>query len=681
MRNKANLLILIFLSMLACPFYGKGKQQSAEVYDANFFKQYLVENALEMILRLPGFVLEEEEDIRGFGSAAGNVLIDGVRPSSKAGGIRDALSRIPAKQVIKIEILRGGAAAGETAGQGLVANVIRKTQQKDGRWLLKTERADNGKLFGEAQINLSRQIKKWQTSFKAQALYEALPRKATIVTRDDQDNLISSQQENRPSILRDVLANGDGKRQYETGILQWNAQIIWSQYKPTTHRFGFNNRLPDPEGVIDSVFLNDRDSQFVNGELGVDWTEKLANDWSWRVIGLTNWQDWWVDATSTYWEPENIFDKKNIFRFDEDKSETIFRTTLGKSENSTVRPEYGFELAYNKLDSGLSLRDVDVNDNVGAVLSQSKTTAEETRAELFANVIWRSSLLIYNAGLAVEYSKISVSGDASDEQSLVYWKPNFSISYNVSSSTQYRINLERIIGQLDFSDFAASADLIDDRETSGNPRLLPERTDRFSLALDYRYGDKGAISLELFHEWRNGVLEQIVLPSGGRSLGDAGDGRVWGLDAAMNIPMDFLLENSLLEVKSKVYDSSFDDPITFEERNLSGLKSPLTRVNFRQDIIDKKLSWGVGYQTYNVKRNYFVNEIDYERNEPLWNAFFETTIINGTKTRFEITNIGKEKTFRERSVYQENRAGELNFVEQSNRERGVVVSLTFSRSF
>ena len=329
----------------------------------------------------------------------------------------------------------------------------------------------------------------------------------------------------------------------------------------------------------------------------------------------------------------------------------------------------------------MKLNEADVNNDIGNLLSQSQTNAKETRAELFTNVIWSSGAWLYSSGLAVEYSKISVSGDASGEQSLVYWKPNLSVSYNLSQSTQYRISLERTVDQLDFSDFAASADLIDDRQFSGNPRLSPELSDRISLALDHRYDEKGAINIELFHEWRSGVLEQISLPSGGQGLGDAGNGRVWGLDAAINIPMNFILTNSLLEIKAKIFDSSFDDPVTKLKRGISGLNNPETTVYFRQDIYNQKTSWGIGYQSASVARNYFVDEIDYERTESQWSAFLETSIFDGTKTRLDISNIGDEKTYRERSVFQGNRLGQFEFLERSYRERGIVVSLTFSRAF
>lgn len=58
-------------------------------------------------------------ELGGFAGAAGNVLVDGKRPTIKSGGLEDFLSRIPADAVDRIEVTRGAQRAGETAGQGL----------------------------------------------------------------------------------------------------------------------------------------------------------------------------------------------------------------------------------------------------------------------------------------------------------------------------------------------------------------------------------------------------------------------------------------------------------------------------------------------------------------------------------------------------------------------------------
>ena len=52
--------------------------QGRLVYPAVFFTPFSPANALEIVKRVPGFVLEEvDEEIRGFSQAAGNVVING----------------------------------------------------------------------------------------------------------------------------------------------------------------------------------------------------------------------------------------------------------------------------------------------------------------------------------------------------------------------------------------------------------------------------------------------------------------------------------------------------------------------------------------------------------------------------------------------------------------------------
>lgn len=46
-----------------------------------------------MVERVPGFI-DERASVRGFGGTAGNVLIDGERPSAKAQSLREILGQI-----------------------------------------------------------------------------------------------------------------------------------------------------------------------------------------------------------------------------------------------------------------------------------------------------------------------------------------------------------------------------------------------------------------------------------------------------------------------------------------------------------------------------------------------------------------------------------------------------------
>ena len=82
---------------------------------------------MDMINRLPGFEFNDGTSARGFAGTAGNVLIDGQRPTSKTDDVQSILTRLPASDVDQIDIIRGGAPGIDMQGQTVIANVIRKT--------------------------------------------------------------------------------------------------------------------------------------------------------------------------------------------------------------------------------------------------------------------------------------------------------------------------------------------------------------------------------------------------------------------------------------------------------------------------------------------------------------------------------------------------------------------------
>src|SRR5512142_992576 len=103
-----------------------GDQNSVLQYPAAFFADSRPSTAYDMISRLPGFVFDDGKTARGFAGTAGNVLIDGQRPTAKTDDLQSILQRIPASDVDRIEVIRGGAQGIDMHGQTVVANVVRK---------------------------------------------------------------------------------------------------------------------------------------------------------------------------------------------------------------------------------------------------------------------------------------------------------------------------------------------------------------------------------------------------------------------------------------------------------------------------------------------------------------------------------------------------------------------------
>jgi hypothetical protein len=57
--------------------------EGVQVFEGVYFKQYNPVTAADIVNRVPGFDIDDGEALRGFGATAGNVLVNGERPSSK----------------------------------------------------------------------------------------------------------------------------------------------------------------------------------------------------------------------------------------------------------------------------------------------------------------------------------------------------------------------------------------------------------------------------------------------------------------------------------------------------------------------------------------------------------------------------------------------------------------------
>ncbi|MET1255639.1 TonB-dependent receptor plug domain-containing protein [Aliikangiella maris] len=654
-------------------------QLAEETYLPDFFTSYAPQTALDMVMRLPGFELKLDDDaVRGFGATAGNVLIDGIRPPSKSGGIKNALLRIPASQVAKIIVVRGATSTGDAAGQSVIANIYRVNNQSVKRWQLGV-----GKTSGEQAINPqmefngSKPIANWQSAFKLNAIKEQLPRDATTETFDQSMSLVEKQAEKRPSELNEVFISGDASRTIDKNSWQLTAQLGWSQFIPETKRW--IDRLPANNQPSESQYTNNyRDSQYYTGEVGVDWSHQYA-DWTFRLLGLANWQNWFVDAFSATEIPAGVFDSGNQLRFDEHKRESVVRTVWQHADKQGPTSEYGIEVAYNRMTSQLKLDAINETFTPINRLRNTDAFVEEFRGEGFVNYTWSLDAMVIKAGLATEFSSISVSGDARHQQNLHFWKPSFAINYNATPTLQYRFNLEHSVGQLDFSDFAASADLVEERQISGNEKLQPDQKTRLSVSLDYRFAEKGAFSFEIYHNWHKDVLEQILLTPEIQALGNAGSGQSWGAKMTSNLPLERWIPGGALELNADWMDSSFDDPITGQTRVLTDFISPDIVIDFRQDL--SVLRWGIGYTAYKVYRDYYADEFDYLKNKPMWFAFAEKSFGQNLTLRLEIENVNDFRQYRERKRYSGNRADSAYWLEKTQRERGETIKLLISGEF
>ena len=654
--------------------------EDKRTYPRAYFDAFNPQTARDMIDRLPGFVLDTGEDLRGFGAGAGNVLIDGNRPSSKSGGVEEALVRIPANSVERIDVIRGAAGASETAGQSVVANIVLARKSGSGSWRAKIERPSDGRINLDGEVTIAERLGAFDVSTQINGGLDRRPLEGTRITRDSGDALTLFQLEDAPSSFWDAGISSEAQRAAAGGSLTLNGRFRYSDFSADTVRSGFFARLPD--GNPDQLFTINFDRQRIEGEFGADWTRALGNDWSLKLLSLAAYDGRDQEQRTFTEEPVDVLTTNSTFVSLSDSLETILRVTAARGGDRNLKPEFGAEFAYNRLDSSLSLNVEDFSGISVIDLPAANVVVEEIRGDAFANLIWAATAkLTLETGVGVEFSEISVSGDTENAQNFFFAKPFATLIYDARRGLQFRLSARHSVGQLDFRDFAASASAADDRLTAGNPELGPDQTTRGSFTIDWRSDERGAVNVEVFHEWRRDVLEQLVLPSGGQGVANAGSGRVWGVSANASLPLSPLIPGGLIEAELEFLDSTFDDPITGATRSLSSIDSPSIFVEFRQDLTEKKIAWGFSYRAPLEGPFFFANEESFNRDGEHWSLFIETTRFAGIKTNLEFSGIGGQNFLRERRFFDPDRSGVFTGTQVISRDRGMFVRLTASSQF
>ncbi len=650
--------------------------EESSVYPASFFNQYTPQNALEMVQRLPGFAFDQGSKARGFGGNAGNVLIDGARPTSKSGGLRGALVRIPAAQVARIEILRGGVGGGETSGQSVIANVIKKKMGTTGTWAMKVRRGPDGLLLPNLEASIATKLGKWNSSFDTDIGGKPEYRTALIKNTDAGGHLDSSSEEFYPVNMKWMFFNAETSQIFSQGKLSINSRLGVFKRNSDTTRNIFTERLPDNSFFDEYWTLNEK-FKGEQGEFGIDWVQ-TNSDWKLHSIALGLFNDDSYENDFYFENAEQAYIETSSFSQDGFKSELILRTTYGLVDNSSFKPEFGFELANNKLDTELQY----IDNGIEQALDSANVIVEEIRGEAFATFVYQAGeKLSINGGITIEVSKIKVSGDAKQSQNFQFMKPRLSLNYKIDDASRITIEADRSIGQLNFNAFAASSQTSDDRTTSGNPDLEPSKTTSISATYDLNFSERGSFKVHAFHQWRSDILEQIILPSGGQGLGNAGDANFWGVETELNLPLDYILPNGLLEVSHVFRDSSFDDLIINAERDINGYSPRNLSIEVRQDLNKQKISWGIAYAGDFDHTQYLVDEIQTFHGESRWLFFIETTRFFGVKTQLEIQHVNTGEYTRSRFYYVDDRSGAYNGSQVSVRQREPEYKLSFFGSF
>ncbi|WFL78122.1 TonB-dependent receptor plug domain-containing protein [Altererythrobacter arenosus] len=654
----------------------------AQVFEPAYFSQFAPRSALDMVERIPGFSISGGNDNgqRGLGQANQNVIVNGERFSSKSDSLEDQLRRIPAADVVRIEIVDGNSLniPGLT---GQVANVIYQNSGASGQFRWNTGfRPHNteAQLYGgEASITGTSGALDFTVSLSNDN--DRFGADGPILITDGSGGLIEAQRQkfsgkfDNPKLAtafaydfgNDVLAN-------------LNLSYGLDYFKRDEPEVG--SPVSGPVRTRESK-VSENGPQY---EIGADLQFPLGPG-TLKLIGLER------------FERDN-FTARLVDSFDDGSPSTgsRFKQTNGIGER-IGRFEYGWgmlggdwqlsgEAAFNRLDRTSSLFTLDpAGEFVRLDFPQGNGGVTEDRYEtsLSFSRSLSSSLSIQAIG-SMEFSKIEQTGSAANSRSFKRPKGSFAATWKPADGFDLSVTVARRVSQLSFGDFLASVNLNNDNQNGGNNELVPYQSWNLEVEANKTLGPWGSIKLEARQAWFEDFIDWFPLPNGGEARGNIGDADRLHLEANLTLNMDPLgWKGARFDIQAVKRYMNVTDPFTGEERGFSFDQEGALEIDFRHDIPSSDWAWGARLSHFDSAPYARRSEEGRDWEGPFFGTLFvEHKDVFGLTVQARAGNLlGARNHFR-RTVYDGPRPdAPILFHEDANRRIGPIFRFIVSGSF
>lgn len=653
-----------------------------------FFTTYAPVTALDMVKRIPGFSINEGEGRRGFGENAGNVLIDGDRPSTKSDDILTILSRIPASQVEFISLSEQAGADSETQGQGQVVNVVRKRTAKVNGTYEATIVA--GTRYGfQPSVNASATLRRGDTSYElnfssySERVYGFGPEDFKTGSAE----LIERRLYTGKGGHDQAALGGAIKTKFGGAKANLNGQIRWSDGFDIRNAEYFNNAGAD---IGDELLLRGGPVSDLNYELGGDVEFSLLPQTSTKIVGLyrsgTESNDSSIEVARVG-QPVSLFETRSRNK----PTEAVIRMQNDWGAMDSHAIQFGAEMAYNRLDARFSV----ANSVAGSVTNfpASNVLVEETRFEPFVSDVWTlGAEWKIEAGAIAEFSKLTLSGDSKAERTFTFIKPRAIATWTINPETTLELRAERQVAQLNFNEFATSVDVtVGNQVDAGNADLVPEKTTTLSALIRHKFLDRGSIQFRGDYQFVNDTqdLVPITLRDASGNIaaqfdgtGNIGKSKRWNGELDITLPLDWLTKPigfAGMEARyiGHYHGSRVTDPVTGLNRRMSNRPLWHQQWDIRYDVADLGLVYGASFSVQEANFAYFFNELRRQREGTRTTIFIEYSKFKLGTIRFQVKDMAGFR--RDRFIYSGTRASD-SLAQIVNRERSLDPLLQLSLS-
>jgi len=580
-----------FLLIMALFMAGASAEEAAILsYPASFFAGAQLATAYDMVGRLPGFIYNSGNNNRGYSGTAGNVLVDGHRPTAKTDDLNAILQRIPVSQVDHIDVIRGGAPGIDMQGQPVVANVVRKAEDSTAMILtLNNDLYSSGHDTPYGNVEFIRKA--------GGASYDlTLSRLGNLSDDFIGDGSESFITPGQPTTV--VAARRTGPDRQGWGL---NGAATWPLFSGSfgvnlTTRSSAHNETLYYAAPMAATYL---DSEKVRAaELGLHWDGDIG-PLEVNLVGLER-----LNRQVSF-EPSSDWTGTSLFNSLRDTDESILRGTARYHVSPDLTIEGGAEGAYNTLDGHTS----DIVNAVPQSIVGADAHVHEVRSEIFVQASWTISPdWSVEAGSRAEFSTITANDVL--PRSFAFLKPRLLLSWSPWDGQQFRLRLERVIGQLDFSNFIATANVTFNGIAAGNSGLQPDQRWQVEGDYEWHFWDKGAFTLSFLHEDITDLVDYIPLGNGQDGPGNIPKAVNNQFDVEFALPLDKAgLDGGQLTGSLVWYDSALADPVTGQTRSVSNVQDRRVRMGYVQDMPALDSSFNLGMQLPFSRPSYRIAQI------------------------------------------------------------------------
>ena len=676
-------LLVSLVVLIALPLFGQdpasAPAEGPRTYVPADFAQFAPKTALDMLNRVPGFSVREEEQERGLGEASGNVLINGQRLSGKSNDVVTELSRIPAQNVERIEIV--DAATLKVPGlTGQVANVIVRSTGIRGQWAYRPEFRSyyTDPLFTRFEVSVSGSKgpveytlgldNRGNRSGAGGPTWIYDPERTLLETREEQWRGNSEQ----PRFSGRFVLDGPGSAVGNLNVLY---NRVYYDYLETGVRTANGGPARSREVIVE---------EHGHGyELGGDYELDLGRG-RLKLIG--------VGRGSRY--PNEI---TVITRFSDGSTTEGFRSTSSGDEKERIgRAEYRWtgggaewqlsgEGAFNSLDGTRRVFEMTPGGAFNEIpLPGGTARVEEERYQVmgsYGRPVSKSVTMKLSAG--GEYSQLAQVGGGGTTRTFYRPKGELSAAWKASPNTDVNFKLGRRVGQLNFFDFLASVNLQDDIQTAGNPDLVPEQSWTVDLEGVRNLGTLGSTTLRLYGQLIDDIIDYVPIGETGEAPGNLDHATVYGISSRSTFNLDRIgFRGARFDAELQWQGSEVEDPLTGEERPISNSLQEGFSFALRHDVPGTTWAWGTGYSYQLNAHNYRLTEVGRMWEGPVWGDFYvENKDVRGLTVRAGVYNLLAADSMWDRTVHTGRRTDPVDFIEERDRQIGPIFSFAVRGKF